>query len=60
MTTAGPYQVNRPTKWQHEGDVVKLPEMTDISLLDVDQTAASREREDVLKVWKDAVAEVRR
>jgi hypothetical protein len=29
-------------------------------LLDVDQAAASHEREEVLKLWKDAIAEVRR
>jgi len=40
--------------------LVKLPEMADVPLLDVDQLAASHEREEVLKVWKDAIAEVRR
>lgn len=40
--------------------LVKLPEMADIALLDVDQAAASRERDDVLKVWKDAVVAAKR
>ena len=36
--------------------LVWLPEMADIVLLEVDQAAAARERDDVLKIWKDALA----
>lgn len=40
--------------------LVALPDMADIAQFDIDQMAASRERDEVLKAWKEAVASVRR
>ncbi|PWC47379.1 extracellular solute-binding protein [Azospirillum sp. TSA6c] len=40
--------------------IVKLPDMADIALLDVDQSAASQGREEMLKVWNTIVADARR
>lgn len=40
--------------------IVRLPEMAGIALLDTDQAAAARERDAILKVWKDVVAETKR
>jgi len=37
-------------------DFVKLPELSDIALLNLDQDAAARERNDVLAAWKLATA----
>jgi len=39
--------------------LVKLPEMSDIALLDIDQNAASSERDGVLSAWKSAVGEAK-
>jgi iron(III) transport system substrate-binding protein len=39
--------------------LVALPDMADIAQFDIDQIAASRERDEVLKAWKEAVASVR-
>jgi iron(III) transport system substrate-binding protein len=40
--------------------LVSLPDMTDIAQFEIDQMAASRDRDEVLKAWRDAVAAARR
>ncbi|MHC6154776.1 extracellular solute-binding protein [Bradyrhizobium elkanii] len=36
--------------------LVKLPDMNDVAVIEIDQIAASKEREFVLKAWNEAVA----